>query len=584
MHHLSALDALFLHLETPDMPMHVGSLSLLEKPKKHRGSFYKNIRDHIESRMHLAPLFSRRLAFMPFDLANPIWLNDTHIELDDHIEQVILPKPGTQAQLQATVAKLHEGMFDRDKPLWKFYVIEGLQNGQVAFYSRIHHAALDGQGGVALAQAILDTDPTPRTVEPAGVKAKARLAPTTAKMLGAAFRNTVAQYGKILKAVPAVAKMAGMAGAAALSASQAKKAGAPSEQGTGIPELADFKPGDSPEKAAKSLIKKIPGGIAFGPRTSLSVAISGERAFVGLQLSLSESKALARHFEAKLNDIVMAVCAAALRRYFSGDKTALGKSMIGAVPVSLRTPGDTSQSNQVTMMLVNLGTQIADPRKRLAAIIAASTRAKMLTGSMKSVIPTDMPSLGIPWLMSVITPLYKTAVARNRIPVIANLAISNVPGPQVPLYIAGGLMKSYYPVSIVTHGLALNITIQSYAGSLDYGLIACKQAVPDLPRFAKYMEDAHHELLGLMEADAPPARPVVAKVTKGKSVPKKTTAKKPAAVVKKSKKTPIKKTPVKKKPASSKSVKKTVKKLPTTVKTAAKKLAKASVTAKKKRA
>ena len=586
MHHLSALDALFLHLETPDMPMHVGSLSLLEKPKNHRGSFYRNIHQHFVNRIHLAPLFSRRLAFMPFDLANPIWLNDTHVDLDDHLERVVLPKPGTQAQLEAMVAKLHEGMFDRDKPLWKFYVIEGLRNGQVGLYSRIHHAALDGQGGVALAQAILDTEATPRAVDPPGGNgkhAKPRLAPTTAKMLGAAFRNTVAQYGKIIKAIPGVARMAGMAGAAALSASQAKKVGAPSEQGTGIPELTDFKPGDSLEKAAKSLLKKIPGGITFGPRTSLSVAISGERAFVGLQLPLAETKTIARHFDAKLNDIVLAVCAGALRRYFAGDKTALGKSMVGAVPASLRVPGDASQSNQVTMMLINLATHIADPRKRLAAIVAASTRAKMLTGSMKSIIPTDMPSLGIPWLMSVITPLYKTAVAKSRIPVVANVTISNVPGPQVPLYVAGGLMKSYYPVSIVTHGLALNITIQSYAGSLDYGLIACKKTVPDLPRFAKYMREAHQELRGLMHEDAvsasqtAPAKPAPAKAgLKQKAIQK--------PVPKAAGKTAARKKAATANTATKKALQKSVKKTPATPKTAAKKLTKGSATAKKKRA
>jgi diacylglycerol O-acyltransferase / wax synthase len=575
MHHLSALDALFLHLETPDMPMHVGSLSLLEKPKNCRGSFYPRIRQHIESRMHLAPLFSRRLAFMPFDLANPIWLNNTDVDLDDHMEHVMLPRPGTQAQLEAMVAKLHEGVFDRDKPLWKFYVIEGLQSGQVAFYSRIHHAALDGQGGVALAQAILDTDPTPRKVEAPGEKAKPRLAPTTAKMLGAAFRNTVAQYGKIMKAVPEVAKIAGMAGAAALSSSQAKKAGAPSEQGTGIPELADFKPGDSPEKAAKSLLKKIPGGITLGPRTPLSVAISGKRAFAGLQLSLGESKALAKHFDAKLNDIVLAVCAGALRRYFAGNKSALAKSMVGAVPASLRVPGDTSQSNQVTMMLINMGTHIADPRKRLAAIVAASTRAKMLTGSMKSVIPTDMPSLGIPWLMSVITPLYKTAVSSNRIPVVANVVVSNVPGPQVPLYVAGGLMKSYYPVSIVTHGLALNITIQSYAGSLDYGFIACKKAVPDLPKFAGFMADAHRELLELMQQDMAPQQAKLPKPAAAKSKIKKPAFATAKPATKTTANTPAgKKSPARKPPAMTKPPAKKV----------TQKLTPANAAAKKKRA
>ena len=160
MQHLSALDALFLQLETPEVPAHVGSVSLLKKPKGVRGSFYPAVRKHIESRLHLAPLFSRRLAFMPFDLANPIWISNVNVNLDDHIRRVLLPKPGTQEQLDAAVAKLHEGLLDRDRPLWEFVVIEGLQDGNVAFYSRIHHAALDGQGGVALAQAILDTSAT----------------------------------------------------------------------------------------------------------------------------------------------------------------------------------------------------------------------------------------------------------------------------------------------------------------------------------------------------------------------------------------------------------------------------------------
>ena len=523
MHHLSALDALFLHMETPDMPMHVGGLILLDKPKKHRGSFYKKVREHLVSRMHLAPLFSRRLAFMPLDLVNPIWLGGAEVDLDYHICHKTLPKPGTQAQLEAMVAQLHEGMLDRDRPLWQFTVIEGLQSGQVAFASRIHHAALDGQGGVALAQAMFDTEPTPRSVESAEEKAK-RLPPSTAKMLSAAFRNTVAQYGKIIRAVPDAVKVIGKVGAMALSASQAKKAGAPSEQGTGIPELADLKPGDSPAKAAKSLLKKIPGGITLGPRTPFNVAISGKRAFVGVQLSLAETKLIAKHFDAKLNDIVMAVVAGALRRYFANDAKVLAKAMVGAIPVSLRTPGDTSQGNQVTMMLVNMATQIADPKKRLIAIIAASNKSKAITGTMKSVMPMDMPSLGIPWLLSIISPLYKLAISTNRIPVVANIVISNVPGPPVALYLAGAKMTANFPVSIVTHGLALNVTIQSYNGSLDYGLIACKRTVPNLDKFADAMRAAQQELLGLMNADADVPKPAKAKpaakpVTKPKAKP-----------------------------------------------------------------
>jgi diacylglycerol O-acyltransferase len=188
-----------------------------------------------------------------------------------------------------------------------------------------------------------------------------------------------------------------------------------------------------------------------------------------------------------------------LRRQFKGNKAALAKPMIGAVPVSLRTPGDTSRANDVSMMLIALATNIADPRKRMAAIVAASVRAKQLTGSVKGAIPLDLPSLGIPWLMAAITPLYRKAVNTNKIPVLANVTISNVPGPQVPLYMAGGRVRAYYPVSIVTHGLALNITILSYDGSLDYGLVSARETMPNLRQFARHLQAAHKELKKMAE-------------------------------------------------------------------------------------
>ncbi|MBP8297898.1 MAG: DUF1298 domain-containing protein [Burkholderiales bacterium] len=514
MQHLSALDALFLYLETPEMPMHVGSLMLFEKPKGHRGSFFNNIRAHIEARMHLAPLFSRKLAFMPLDLANPVWVRDERPDIDHHIKRLLLPRPGTQVQLEAAVARLHEGMLDRDRPLWEFTVIEGVQGGLVGFYAKIHHAALDGQGGVALAQATLDPGPVPRVVPPPGRRAAARCAPSTAKLLGAALRHTVAQYGQIIKAVPGVLRLARDAGVALLSPSEAKQAGAPSEQGTGIPRVAGHPPGDSLESIAKSLLGKIPGGIAFGPRTPFNVTIGPARDFVGTRIPLAEAKAIARHFGAKLNDVALATCAAAMRSYFAGDKALFAKPMICAVPASLRAPGDDAHGNLVTMMLVNMATHIKDPEKRLAAIVASSAKAKTITGGVKSLIPTDMPSLGVPWLMSVITPLYRTAVATERIPVIANMLLSNVPGPQVPMYMAGATMRAYYPVSIVIHGLALNITIVSYNGSMDYGLVACKKAVTRLPEFADRLQAAHRELLAMVESDAAQAdKPLRAKPT-----------------------------------------------------------------------
>src|SRR5688572_9621370 len=159
MRHLSALDALFLQLETPETPMHVGSVMLLQRPVKSRRDAHSGIRSHLHQRMHLAPIFTRRLAFIPGDIAAPAWLPAAAIDLDYHVRRLRLPRPGSPAQLHAAVARLHEMPLDRDRPLWQVTVIEGLASGEIGYYSKVHHAALDGQGGVAVAQAILDVKP-----------------------------------------------------------------------------------------------------------------------------------------------------------------------------------------------------------------------------------------------------------------------------------------------------------------------------------------------------------------------------------------------------------------------------------------
>src|SRR5687767_5059477 len=276
MKHLSALDAVFLQLETPATPMHVGSLMLLDPPKGKgsRKDAFAAIRDHLAGRMHLAPVFSRKLAFIPGDIANPIWLEGERPNIGHHVRRHTLPKPGTPAQLESAVAKLHEGMLERGRPLWQFTVIDGLANGQVGLYAKIHHAALDGQGGIAVAHALLDTEPKPKkTRDGPGTDpgSSAHLRPSAAKMIGAALRNTVAQYGRIVNGVPQFAKAAARGGAVALTSSELGKR-----------------------------------GIALGPRTPLNTAIGPERLFATVQIPLAEAKAIARHHEAKLNDAVLA--------------------------------------------------------------------------------------------------------------------------------------------------------------------------------------------------------------------------------------------------------------------------------------
>jgi WS/DGAT/MGAT family acyltransferase len=484
MNHLSGLDAAFLYLETPEMPMHVGSLNICDLPEGYKGDFYEDVRRHVASRMHLARVFTHKLALMPFELANPVWVEDDDVDLDYHVRRIILSKPGTQAQLEQYVGRLHSSMLDRSRPLWEFYVIEGLSTGQVAFYSKVHHSAIDGQAGIALANAILDITPQPRAVKPPVAKRHAhRYQLGVAELIGAALRNTAAQYLKLIKLLPETVKT-----------------------------VASVVIPRSGEDGKRRL--RLPKNWSLGPKTPLNVAITNQRSFASVSIPLGEAKQIAKRFDATLNDVVLAICSGGLRRYLEDRGGIPRKPLIAAVPVSLREAGNTELNNQVSMMLCNLASNVADPVERLHTIHESTTAAKEFTGSVKAVIPTDFPSFGAPWLMSGLASLYGRSKLANTIPPIANVAVSNVPGPQFPLYLAGAKIATYYPVSIPAHGVALNITVQSYNGSLDFGLTACRRAVPDVRDCARHLAEAHEELKRLtvaVEASTPPPKAAATK-------------------------------------------------------------------------
>lgn len=523
MDHLSGLDAAFLYLETPETPMHVGGLNICELPPGYAGDFVDAVKQLLVPRMQLAPVFERKLLHMPFELASPVWVYDDALDLDYHIRSVVLPRPGTRAQLDRLVGRLHSSLLDRSRPLWEFYIIEGLQTPadapkgtrHVAFYSKVHHAALDGAGGIALAQAILDTSPVPRTVAAAPPReASAADNPTLGALATAGLRNAAAQYAKLVKTLPAVAGSAARLLRTATTRDPAAKA---ADAGTAAPGW-------------------------FGPKTPINVRVTNQRLFASLSIPLAEVKTIARGHGATLNDVVLALCSGALRSYLAERGCEPDAPLLAAVPVSLREAGNTTLNNQVSMMRIALASTIADPLERLHAIHRASNKSKALTGSVKSVLPTDFPSLGAPWLISGLAALFGRSRLADRMPPLANVAISNVPGPQIPLYFAGAKLLTYYPVSIAVHSMALNITVQSYNGALDFGLTACRKALPDLPALARHLQQAHDELLALKPSRAPevpasaPPKKAAAKKTAAKKAPakapagKKTVARKTAAV------------------------------------------------------
>lgn len=459
---LSGLDAAFLHLETPETPMHVGSLHLYRVPPRQREGYFDRVRRHVASRLHLVPVFTRRIASLPLDLASPVWVEDREVDLGHHIRRARLPKPGTMAQLENLVARLHAQPLDRERPLWEFHVVEGLASGEVAWYTKIHHATLDGAAGVKLAEALLDDSPRGRRI-PAPPPRRLEPSPGMGELLGAAVAKSVAEYGKFLRAMPDAARLVA-GGLASLSSLNAA-------------------PKTGPRR-----------GLPVGPATPFNVPIDPGRAYATASIPLAGVKAVANRFDAKVNDVVLALVSGAARSYLLSKKALPEKPLVAAMPVSLRADGDSVFSTRATMVLANLATHLADPRERLAAIRDSAGRAKSLTLKARSVIPMDLPALGLPWVLSGIARAYGCAQGVRAFPPLANLVVSNVPGPQAPLYLAGARMLSWWPVSIVEHGLGVNVTVQSYAGSLDFGLVAAKAAAPDVRKLAAALYDAYGEI------------------------------------------------------------------------------------------
>jgi diacylglycerol O-acyltransferase len=479
MKHLSIVDGAFLHMESAEMPMHVGSLNLFEPPAGYSGGFYEAVKAHVAKRMHLAPVFTRKLALMPFDLANPVWIHDDDIDLDYHVRNMILPKPGSIEQLEALAARLHSMLLDRSRPLWEFYIIEGLADGRIGFYGKVHHAAVDGQAGVAMAQSMFDLTPEPRVVKAPRETRANTYQLGVAELLAAALQN---QFQQLVQSVKLVPKLAGTLVGAARDALIERRNESPDDRAT--------RKAEAPGSRWK-----------MAPPTPFNHSITNQRSFAAVSLPLPEIKAIGKSLGASINDVVLWLCSTALRSYLKEGRELPDASLVAGVPISLRQEGDTTANNQVAGTLIDLGTEIADPAERLKAIRRGTAAMKRQMGTFRGVIPTDFPSLGSPWLISGLASLYGRSRMADWLRFI-NVTISNVPGSKVPVYLVGARMTDYYPLSIVVHGVALNITVQSHVDQLCFGLIACRRAVPGVHELGAQVQRAMAQLRALTAAPA----------------------------------------------------------------------------------
>ena len=478
---LSAMDASFLYLETPEMPMHVGSMAIFRLPDGYKGDFFEDFKAMIASRMHIAPILKARLEKAPLDIDHPSWVEDDQFDIDRHIFRASLPAPRDRATLERIVGWMHAKLLNRARPLWEFYVFEGMKDNEIGLYSKMHHACIDGGAGAALTNMIYDLTPVPREVEPPAERTKVDQEP---RDIAATLLDSYQQLWREPFNASAAAK--------SIELPRSGK----SDLGSILFDNAMFQIENAIKFAGNvpTLLKSVSdvvGKIAdpksreslagmMSPPTLLNKQISSERSFAGVSIPLSRAKAVAKAANGKLNDVVLAISSGVVRRYLIERGALPTKSMTAAVPISLREEGNTDSNNQVFGMICAIATTVEDPRTRLETIIAQSTKSKEISHPLRALMPQvqNVSMLGAPIMMQILALLYSRTNLSDVLPPAANITVSNVPGPRQTLYAAGAELLHIFPVSISTHGLALNITVQSYRDQLDFGFISGANIIP----------------------------------------------------------------------------------------------------------
>jgi diacylglycerol O-acyltransferase / wax synthase len=501
---LSSVDASFLYLETPEMPMHVGSMAIFRLPEGHKGDFFEDFKAMIASRLHIAPILKARLEKAPLDIDHPSWVEDDQFDIDRHIFRASLPAPRDRATLERIVGWMHAKLLNRARPLWEFYVFEGMKDNEIGLYSKMHHACIDGGAGAALTNMIYDLTPVPREVEPPAVRAKAGQEP---RDIAATLLDSYQQLWREPFNASAAAK--------GIELPRSGK----SDIGSILFDNAMFQIENAIKFAGNvpTLLKNVSDVVGkitdpksresiagmMSPSTVLNKQISSERSFAGVSIPLSHAKAMAKAAGGKLNDVVLAISSGVVRRYLIERGALPAKSLTAAVPISLREEGNTDSNNQVFGMICSIATNVEDPRTRLETIIAQSTKAKEMSHPLRALMPQvqNVSMLGAPILVQILALLYSRTNLSDVLPPAANITVSNVPGPRQTLYAAGAELLHIFPVSISTHGLALNITVQSYRDQLDFGFIAGANIIPHVQVLCDLVPE---EFAALEAAFAPP--------------------------------------------------------------------------------
>jgi diacylglycerol O-acyltransferase len=479
MQQLTGLDAAFLALETPTTTGHVGGVCILDPSGAPRPLTLARLTEVLGERLPLVPVLRRRLLNVPLGLDQPYWVDDPDFDIEYHIREIALPRPGSDAQLTEQVARLHARPLDRTKPLWEIYLITGLAKRRAAVYSKIHHSAIDGASGAELLTVLLDLVPEGREL-PASAEFRPGRPPGPAVLTALAAARlawrpvqTVQVTNELVKVLPTLAP--------ALSRL--------------VGGMLGLNRGDG------GVIATVPGR---APATPFNKAITPHRRLAFRSVDLATVKAVKNAFGVSVNDVVMAMCAGALRHWLADHDALPATPLVAMIPVSVRDPASQGAlGNKVSAMLATLPTHITDPGERLDIVHAATQQAKAQQAAIPQGLVDQISEFAPPALTARAARVVFATGLLHRLPPF-NLCISNVPGPNVPVYLCGAKLLAHYPVSVVTDGQGLNITLVGYLGQLHFGLAACRELVPDIDTLAGYLAD---ELELLRQAAAQRAAP-----------------------------------------------------------------------------
>jgi WS/DGAT/MGAT family acyltransferase len=479
---LTGLDASFLYMETPTLHMHVAMAAVFDPSTVPDGYSFRRIRQLIADRIPQAPVFQRRLVEVPMRMGHPVWVDDPEFDIDNHLRRAALPSPGGMRELGDFAADVTSRQLHRDRPLWEMWVVEGLEDGKIALVTKMHHSTIDGVSGAELLGILFDLEPDPPEQPPVPERQLDSRIPSGLELMSqAVMTNMVSPFKMGRQAYRTVGGILGVR--------RVRQSG----------------------NAAKAALP------LSAPRTSINVAVHARRRVAFAAASLDDAKTLKNAMDTTVNDVVLAMCTGALRTYLLAGDELPEIPLVGVVPVSV-TPdvAELKGSNKVSAMFVQLPCEIDDPLERLRLIHEGTKGAKEEHKALGATTLQNWAEHATPNVFAVAARLYTGMKLADRHRPVANLVISNVPGPDFPLYMGGTQMLGMFPLGPVMDGMGLNITIMSYRGVLYWGLAADARAVPRLWDIAAAIP---HALTELMEAAGLKSQPFDVPIHLGPGMP-----------------------------------------------------------------